>query len=85
MRRTNYESNEQLDGDAYDENDVELLEKEIEQVIRCGTAKPNVQDNMFGSTVPINQRGQKPRTAAGPKRPPAGGKRRRIIQTATNN
>jgi hypothetical protein len=23
----------------YDENDVETLEKEIEQVIRCGTAK----------------------------------------------
>ena len=46
MRRTNYESNEQLDGleNAYDENDVELLEKEIEQIIRCGTAKPSMPD-----------------------------------------
>jgi len=81
LRRTNYESHEQLDPDAYDENDVELLEKEIEQVIRCGTAKPVNQDFMFEKTVPLGMgyKGQKPRTAAGPKRPPAGGKRRRII------
>jgi len=26
----------------YDENDIEGLEKEIEQIIRCGSAKGNV-------------------------------------------
>ena len=41
-------------GDDYDENDVELLEKEIEQVIRCGTAKTNVYGEFIGRTVPIH-------------------------------
>jgi hypothetical protein len=42
MRNTNLQSQEKFEGDVYDENDVELLEREIEQVIRCGTAKTNV-------------------------------------------
>jgi hypothetical protein len=64
----------------YDENDVELLEKEIDQIIRCGTAKnknqvPNDNLGPFG----LEQKQSKPRTAAHGKRPLPAGKRRRII------
>lgn len=40
MRQFNYFNRTQMEAEsAYDENDVQLLEKEIEQVIRCGTAQ----------------------------------------------
>lgn len=62
----------------YDENDIETLEKEIEQVIRAGTAKTQQfggdyqDDNLINLQTGTN----KPKTAN--KRPLAG-KRQRII------
>ena len=38
MRQFNYFNRMQQEDPDYDENDVQMLEKEIDNVIRCGTA-----------------------------------------------
>ena len=74
MRQFNYFNRTQMEAEsAYDENDVQLLEKEIEQVIRCGTAQHQQRDPTI---INVNT-GAKPRTAATNKRPT--NKRRRNI------
>ena len=75
MRQFNYFNRAQMEAEsAYDENDVQLLEREIEHVIRCGTAQHQQRDP---NIINVNT-GGKPRTAATAKRPQNGKRRRNI-------
>lgn len=65
----------------YDDQDVKVLEEEIENVIRCGTAQSQMRRNNLDSNI-INVKiaDNQIRMTNTAKRP-AGGKRRRIITT----
>ena len=88
MRQFNYHgqmSNANEFDNPYDENDLEGLEREIEQVIRAGTAsggqrqhlEPGIVNMATGPHAQQNRR----RTAA----TAVGGKRRRKIQTGAGS
>jgi hypothetical protein len=84
MRQFNYHNKMPGQDEAYkeyDDQDVKVLEEEIENVIRCGTAQSQMRRNNLDSNI-INVKiaDNKIRMTNTAKRP-AGGKRRRIITT----